>query len=101
MCGNLKVFDVGLSPLSQQVRDDGLLHTTCGTPNFVAPEGPLCLIVASSRLQILMPEFTCPPWLSFNAMKLLSRILDPSPITVSTYAYLAPKAVEIGIDHMA
>ncbi|XP_042448983.1 CBL-interacting protein kinase 32-like [Zingiber officinale] len=36
--GNLKVLDFGLSALSQQVRDDGLLHTTCGTPNYVAPE---------------------------------------------------------------
>ncbi|KAG6506761.1 hypothetical protein ZIOFF_032090 [Zingiber officinale] len=36
--GNLKVSNFGLSALSQQVRDDGLLHTTCGTPNYVAPE---------------------------------------------------------------
>ncbi|KAK4484263.1 hypothetical protein RD792_011489 [Penstemon davidsonii] len=36
--GNLKVSDFGLGALSQQVRDDGLLHTTCGTPNYVAPE---------------------------------------------------------------
>ncbi|KAF9590690.1 hypothetical protein IFM89_036213 [Coptis chinensis] len=28
---------------------------------------------------------------------LFERILDPSPITVSTYAYLAPKAIEIEI----
>ncbi|RDY03418.1 CBL-interacting serine/threonine-protein kinase 3, partial [Mucuna pruriens] len=36
--GNLKISDFGLSALSKQVRDDGLLHTTCGTPNYVAPE---------------------------------------------------------------
>ncbi|XP_024046053.1 CBL-interacting serine/threonine-protein kinase 23 isoform X3 [Citrus clementina] len=36
--GVLKVSDFGLSALPQQVRDDGLLHTTCGTPNYVAPE---------------------------------------------------------------
>ncbi|GAA0159980.1 non-receptor serine/threonine protein kinase [Lithospermum erythrorhizon] len=36
--GNLKVSDFGLSALPQQVREDGLLHTTCGTPNYVAPE---------------------------------------------------------------
>eukprot|EP01018_Ginkgo_biloba_P023343 Gb_01155 [translate_table: standard] len=36
--GNLKISDFGLSALSQQVREDGLLHTTCGTPNYVAPE---------------------------------------------------------------
>ncbi|RZC71360.1 hypothetical protein C5167_034537, partial [Papaver somniferum] len=36
--GGLKVSDFGLSALPQQVREDGLLHTTCGTPNYVAPE---------------------------------------------------------------
>ncbi|PKI32492.1 hypothetical protein CRG98_047116 [Punica granatum] len=36
--GVLKVSDFGLSALAQQVREDGLLHTTCGTPNYVAPE---------------------------------------------------------------
>ncbi|GFQ05735.1 cbl-interacting protein kinase 24 [Phtheirospermum japonicum] len=34
--GNLKVSDFGLSALPQQGVD--LLHTTCGTPNYVAPE---------------------------------------------------------------
>lgn len=36
--GVLKVSDFGLSALSQQVWEDGLLHTACGTPNYVAPE---------------------------------------------------------------
>ncbi|KAE8663799.1 CBL-interacting serine/threonine-protein kinase 3 [Hibiscus syriacus] len=35
---NLKVSDFGLSAVSQQVREDGLLHTTCGTTNYAAPE---------------------------------------------------------------
>ncbi|KHN47144.1 CBL-interacting protein kinase 24 [Glycine soja] len=34
--GNLKVSDFGLSALTKQGVD--LLHTTCGTPNYVAPE---------------------------------------------------------------
>ncbi|KAF6156673.1 hypothetical protein GIB67_017809 [Kingdonia uniflora] len=34
--GNLKVSDFGLSALSQEGVE--LLHTTCGTPNYVAPE---------------------------------------------------------------
>lgn len=36
--GDLKVSDFGLSALAQQRWEDGLLHTTCGTPNYVAPE---------------------------------------------------------------
>ncbi|CAM8902870.1 unnamed protein product [Rhodiola kirilowii] len=34
--GKLEVSDFGLSAFSQQ--GDGLLHTACGTPNYVAPE---------------------------------------------------------------
>ncbi|XP_042499441.1 CBL-interacting serine/threonine-protein kinase 24-like [Macadamia integrifolia] len=34
--GNLKISDFGLSALPLQ--GVGLLHTTCGTPNYVAPE---------------------------------------------------------------
>ncbi|GFZ03997.1 CBL-interacting protein kinase 5 [Actinidia rufa] len=37
--GNLKVSDFGLSALPEQLRNDGLLHTQCGTPAYVAPEG--------------------------------------------------------------
>ncbi|KAJ6895339.1 hypothetical protein NC651_021749 [Populus alba x Populus x berolinensis] len=32
-------------------------------------------------LKISAAEFTCPPWLSFGAMKLITRILDPNPMT--------------------
>ncbi|XP_037495430.1 CBL-interacting serine/threonine-protein kinase 3 isoform X2 [Jatropha curcas] len=108
--GNLKVSDFGLSALSQQVRDDGLLHTTCGTPNYVAPEvlndrgydgatadlwscGVILFVLLAGYLpfddsnlmnlykKISAAEFTCPPWLSFGAMKLITRILDPNPMT--------------------
>ncbi|XP_027330505.1 CBL-interacting serine/threonine-protein kinase 3-like isoform X4 [Abrus precatorius] len=108
--GNLKVSDFGLSALSQQVRDDGLLHTTCGTPNYVAPEvlndrgydgatadlwscGVILFVLVAGYLpfddpnlmnlykKISAAEFTCPPWLSFSARKLISRILDPDPTT--------------------
>ncbi|KAL7165967.1 hypothetical protein ACSBR2_036770 [Camellia fascicularis] len=30
--GDLKVSDFGLSALPEQLRNDGLLHTQCGTP---------------------------------------------------------------------
>ncbi|KAJ0247061.1 Protein kinase domain-containing protein [Hirschfeldia incana] len=36
--GNLKVSDFGLSAVSDQMRQDGLFHTFCGTPAYVAPE---------------------------------------------------------------
>lgn len=32
--------------------------------------------------QISSASFTCPPWLSFSARKLITRILDPNPTTV-------------------
>ncbi|GMG98843.1 hypothetical protein Nepgr_000683 [Nepenthes gracilis] len=108
--GNLKVSDFGLSALSQQVRDDGLLHTSCGTPNYVAPEvlddkgydgatadlwscGVILFVLLAGYLpfdepnlmnlykKISAAEFTCPPWLSFGARKLISQILDPNPLT--------------------
>ncbi|RDY03417.1 CBL-interacting serine/threonine-protein kinase 3, partial [Mucuna pruriens] len=31
--------------------------------------------------KISAAEFTCPPWLAFSAMKLITRILDPNPMT--------------------
>ncbi|CAI0420782.1 unnamed protein product [Linum tenue] len=36
--GNLKISDFGLSALPGQRWNDGLLHTQCGTPAYVAPE---------------------------------------------------------------
>ncbi|WZZ54480.1 hypothetical protein YC2023_054587 [Brassica napus] len=118
--GNLKISDFGLSALSQQVRvmtliDDGLLHTSCGTPNYVAPEvlndggydgatadmwscGVILYVLLAGYLpfddsnlmnlykKISSGEFNCPPWLSLGAMKLITRILDPNPMTVSSTA---------------
>jgi len=43
--GNLKVSDFGLSALTEQLKADGLLHTTCGTPNYVAPEVIFFLLI--------------------------------------------------------
>ncbi len=36
--GQVKLSDFGLGALPDSVREDGLLRTTCGTPNYVAPE---------------------------------------------------------------
>ncbi len=108
--GILKVSDFGLSALPQQVREDGLLHTTCGTPNYVAPEvinnkgydgakadlwscGVILFVLMAGYLpfedsnlvalykKIFKADFTCPPWFSSSAKKLIKRILDPSPST--------------------
>ncbi|XP_048620126.1 CBL-interacting serine/threonine-protein kinase 20-like [Brassica napus] len=35
---DLKISDFGLSALRESKKQDGLLHTTCGTPAYVAPE---------------------------------------------------------------
>ncbi|XP_075077606.1 CBL-interacting serine/threonine-protein kinase 24 isoform X2 [Nicotiana tabacum] len=64
--GNLKVSDFGLSALPQQGVD--LLHTTCGTPNYIAPE-------------INAADFSCPSWFSSGAVSLIRKILDPNPDT--------------------
>ncbi|XP_022760785.1 CBL-interacting serine/threonine-protein kinase 1-like isoform X2 [Durio zibethinus] len=36
--GNIKISDFGLSALPEHFGEDGLLHTICGSPNYVAPE---------------------------------------------------------------
>ncbi|MCL7031224.1 hypothetical protein MKW94_018127 [Papaver nudicaule] len=108
--GGLKVSDFGLSALPQQVREDGLLHTTCGTPNYVAPEvvnskgydgakadlwscGVILFVLMAGYLpfeeanimelykKISKADFTCPPWFSTSAKKLIKKILDPNPLT--------------------
>ncbi|KAK8629250.1 hypothetical protein V6N13_078100 [Hibiscus sabdariffa] len=113
--GVLKVSDFGLSALPQQLRDDGLLHTTCGTPNYVAPEvinnkgyngakadlwscGVILFVLMAGYLpfedpnlvglykKIFKADFTCPPWFSSSAKKLIKRILDPNPSTRITIA---------------
>ncbi|XP_048492888.1 CBL-interacting protein kinase 32 isoform X7 [Beta vulgaris subsp. vulgaris] len=112
--GDLKVSDFGLSAISQQqIQGDGLLHTTCGTPNYVAPEvlddrgydgatadlwscGVILFVLLAGYLpfddsnlmnlyrKISVAEFTCPPWMSFSVKKFITRILDPNPGTRMT-----------------
>ncbi|XP_068636598.1 CBL-interacting serine/threonine-protein kinase 23-like isoform X2 [Aristolochia californica] len=106
--GNLKISDFGLSALSQQVREDGLLHTTCGTPNYVAPEvlvdkgydgakadlwscGVVLFVLMAGYLpfdepnvmnlykKIYKADFTCPEWFSSGARRLIIRVLEPNP----------------------
>jgi serine/threonine protein kinase len=110
--GNLKISDFGLSALPQQVREDGLLHTTCGTPNYVAPEvlndkgydgavadiwscGVILYVLMAGFLpfnetdlltlyrKIQLAEFSYPFWFSSGAKALISKILNPRPNMVS------------------
>ncbi|KAM3698852.1 hypothetical protein ACJW31_06G217900 [Castanea mollissima] len=108
--GVLKVSDFGLSAFAQQVREDGLLHTACGTPNYVAPEvlhdkgydgtasdiwscGVILFVLMAGYLpfdepnlialykKIAKAQFMYPSYFSPGATKLIKRILDPNPLT--------------------
>jgi 5'-AMP-activated protein kinase catalytic alpha subunit len=108
-CGNLKVSGFGLSALAEPKRHDGLLHTTCGTSAFEAPEmlskkgydgskadiwscGVILLVMLAGYLpfqdtnlinmymKISSAEYRCPCPLSAELKELLSMILDPDPI---------------------
>uniref|UniRef100_J3L499 non-specific serine/threonine protein kinase n=1 Tax=Oryza brachyantha TaxID=4533 RepID=J3L499_ORYBR len=112
--GDLKVSDFGLSALDGGAggspRGDGLLHTTCGTPAYVAPEvlmkrgydgakadiwscGVILFVLLAGYLpfnetnlvilyrKITESNYRCPPWFSVEARKLLARMLDPNPKT--------------------
>ncbi|XP_027184915.1 CBL-interacting protein kinase 2 [Coffea eugenioides] len=107
---NLKISDFGLSALAESKRQDGLLHTTCGTPAYVAPEvinrkgydgakadvwscGVILFVLLSGYLpfhdsnlmemyrKIGKAEFKCPNWFPPEVRRLLLRILDPNPNT--------------------
>ncbi|XP_031401521.1 CBL-interacting serine/threonine-protein kinase 10-like [Punica granatum] len=107
---NLKVSDFGLSALADSKHQDGLLHTTCGTPAYVAPEvinrrgydgakadtwscGVVLFVLLAGYLpfhdsnlmemyrKIGRADFRCPSWFPTEVRRLLSKILDPNPCT--------------------
>ncbi|PRQ29177.1 putative protein kinase CAMK-CAMKL-CHK1 family [Rosa chinensis] len=108
--GNLKVSDFGLSALWESRGQDGLLHTTCGTPAYVAPEvinkkgydgakadiwscGVVLYVLLAGFLpfhdtnlmemyrKISRGDFKSPQWFPPEVRKLLARILDPNATT--------------------
>ncbi|XP_008808322.1 CBL-interacting protein kinase 18-like [Phoenix dactylifera] len=108
--GSLKVSDFGLSALAESKRQDGLLHTTCGTPAYVAPEvirrkgydgakadiwssGVILFVLLAGSLPFHDPnlmemyrkigkaEFKCPIWFPSDVRRLLLRVLNPNPST--------------------
>ncbi|KAJ7560029.1 hypothetical protein O6H91_04G111200 [Diphasiastrum complanatum] len=120
--GILKISDFGMSALSQQLKADGLLHTTCGTPNYVAPEvlnnkgydgatadtwscGVILFVLMAGYLpfddpnlmtlykKILQADFTFPPWFSSGAKKLIKRMLDPNPKSITICVGPAPNSL--------
>ncbi|XP_039836518.1 CBL-interacting protein kinase 17-like isoform X4 [Panicum virgatum] len=113
--GNIKISDFGLSALPQHIGNDGLLHTTCGSPNYIAPEvlqnrgydGSLsdiwsCGVILYMMLVGYLPfddrnivvlyqkifkgDTQIPKCLSPGAQNLLQRILEPNPMKRITMA---------------
>ncbi|KAG2315369.1 hypothetical protein Bca52824_018491 [Brassica carinata] len=113
--GNLKVSDFGLSAVSGQIRQDGLFHTFCGTPAYVAPEvlarrgydaakvdiwscGVVLFVLMAGYLpfhdrnvmamykKIYRGEFRCPRWFSPELTRLMSRLLETNPEKRFTFA---------------
>ncbi|CAM8921576.1 unnamed protein product [Rhodiola kirilowii] len=106
--GDLKITDFGLSAVSDQIRQDGLFHTFCGTPAYVAPEvlarkgydaakvdvwsiGVILFVLMAGYLPFQDPnmtvmfrkiyrgQFRCPRWFSPELVKLLRRLLNTNP----------------------
>lgn len=110
---NLKISDFGLSALPEQLRYDGLLHTQCGTPAYVAPEvlrkkgydgskadiwscGVVLYVLLAGFLpfqhenlitmynRVLKAQFDFPPWFSPESKRLISKILVADPAKRTT-----------------
>ncbi|KAK9922967.1 hypothetical protein M0R45_031403 [Rubus argutus] len=106
--GDLKVSDFGLSALPEQYWSDGMLHTQCGTPAYVAPEilrkkgydgakadlwscGVVLFVFLSGYLpfrdenvmktyrKVFKAEYELPPWISGDARRLIQKLLVVDP----------------------
>ncbi|XP_071901642.1 CBL-interacting serine/threonine-protein kinase 5-like [Coffea arabica] len=106
--GNLKISDFGLSALPEHLRNDGMLHTQCGTPAYVAPEvlrkqgydgakadiwscGVILYALLAGCLpfrdenvvkmyrKVFKAQFEIPPWFSSDARRLVTKLLVADP----------------------
>lgn len=107
---DLKISDFGLSAVKEQIRPDGMLHTLCGTPAYVAPEilakkgydgakvdmwscGVVLFVLNAGYLpfndpnlmamyrKIYKGEYRCPKWTSPDLKWFIGRLLDTDPAT--------------------
>lgn len=106
---NLKISDFGLSAIWDDGARAELLHTTCGTPNYVAPEvladrgydgmaadtwsiGVILFVFLAGYLpfdeptmsalfrKIQAADFEYPTWFSNEVKDVLNKILIPDPV---------------------
>uniref|UniRef100_J3KXH2 non-specific serine/threonine protein kinase n=1 Tax=Oryza brachyantha TaxID=4533 RepID=J3KXH2_ORYBR len=106
--GDPQVSDFGLSAVADQMRHDGLFHTFCGTPAYVAPEvlsrrgydaakadlwscGVVLFVLMAGYLpfqdrnlvgmyrKIHKGDFRCPKWFSPELISLLRGVLVTNP----------------------
>ena len=117
----LKISDFGLSALYGTDQDSTLLKTTCGTPNYVAPEvladngysgfaadiwscGVILYVLLAGFLpfdepamsvlfrKIMKGDFTYPMWFSKPAKELLGMIMRTDPKQRATIAQIKESA---------
>ncbi|KAG8381905.1 hypothetical protein BUALT_Bualt05G0021400 [Buddleja alternifolia] len=106
--GDLKISDFGLSALYEHRSNDGLLHTQCGTPAYIAPEvlrmkgydgakadlwscGVVLYVLLAGFLpfvdeslmamcrKISRADYEIPQWFSSESKRLVSKLLVADP----------------------
>ncbi|KAF2305234.1 hypothetical protein GH714_003254 [Hevea brasiliensis] len=79
---DLKITDFGLSAVKDQIQSDGLLHTLCCTPAYVAPEILCKKGYDGAKVdvwKIYRGQFKFPKWTSPDLRRFSSRLLDTIP----------------------